>query len=92
MGARVVSHSLKAVVVGQDAALWVEVQKANWDDVILKQQFKDQIQSDVNGFYSQGKIYKDLGIPWKRGILMHGPPGKYSQIKPHERAAYRKCR
>ncbi|KZW03762.1 P-loop containing nucleoside triphosphate hydrolase protein [Exidia glandulosa HHB12029] len=64
----------------KDASLWVEVQKANWDDVILKKSFKDQIQNDVNGFYQQGKVYKELGIPWKRGILMHGPPGNGKTI------------
>lgn len=64
----------------KDSNLWVEVQKANWDDVILKQEFKNQIQNDVNGFYQQEKVYKELGIPWKRGILMHGPPGNGKTI------------
>lgn len=34
----------------------------------------------MNGFYQQEKVYKELGIPWKRGILMHGPPGNGKTI------------
>jgi transitional endoplasmic reticulum ATPase len=41
------------------------MQKANWDDVILKQEFKDALQKDVYGFFKNEKIYKELAIPWK---------------------------
>ncbi|KAH7105394.1 P-loop containing nucleoside triphosphate hydrolase protein [Auriculariales sp. MPI-PUGE-AT-0066] len=64
----------------KDAALWAEVQKANWDDVILKPEFKQDLINDINGFYSQEKVYKDLGIPWKRGIIFHGPAGNGKTI------------
>ena len=48
-----------------DANLYREVQKANWDDVILKEEFKGALQKDVYGFFSSEKVYKDLGIAWK---------------------------
>lgn len=57
--------------------LWVEIQKANWDDVILKESFKESLQQDVYGFFDSERLYKDLGIAWKRGLIMHGPPGIY---------------
>lgn len=57
--------------------LWVELQKANWDDVILKESFKESLQQDVYGFFDSERLYKDLGIAWKRGLIMHGPPGIY---------------
>ncbi|KAI0729314.1 P-loop containing nucleoside triphosphate hydrolase protein [Fomitopsis betulina] len=60
--------------------LWVEVQKANWDDVILKQEFKDRLQKDVNGFFDSEALYKGLAIPWKRGMIMYGPPGNGKTI------------
>ena len=46
-------------------SLWVEVQRANWDDVILKEEFKEKLKKDVYGFFDSEQIYKDLGIPWK---------------------------
>lgn len=49
----------------KDHALWSEIQKADWKEVILKDEFKKAIQKDVYGFFSSEKIYKDLQIPWK---------------------------
>ncbi|GJE84991.1 P-loop containing nucleoside triphosphate hydrolase protein [Phanerochaete sordida] len=64
----------------KDHKLWLEVQKANWDDVILKDEFKKGLQKDVFGFFDSEDMYHDLGIPWKRGIIMHGPPGNGKTI------------
>ena len=44
----------------KDHALWVEVQKANWDDVILKAEFKKRLQKDVLGFFESEELYKRL--------------------------------
>lgn len=60
--------------------LWTEIQKADWKDVILKDDFKKALQKDVYGFFSSEKTYKDLGIPWKRGLIMYGPPGNGKTI------------
>ncbi|KAH6914827.1 ATP-dependent Zn protease [Coprinopsis sp. MPI-PUGE-AT-0042] len=64
----------------KDHSLWSEIQKADWKEVILKDEFKKAIQKDVYGFFSSEKIYKDLGIPWKRGLIMYGPPGNGKTI------------
>ncbi|ESK94426.1 atp-dependent zn protease [Moniliophthora roreri MCA 2997] len=64
----------------KDAGLWYEVQKADWKDVILKDEFKKALQKDVYGFYNSEELYKDLGIPWKRGLIMYGPPGNGKTI------------
>ncbi|KAL5527373.1 hypothetical protein ACEPAG_6164 [Sanghuangporus baumii] len=64
----------------KDAALWVDVQKANWDDVILKDAFKKELQNDVYSFFDSEDLYKSLGIPWKRGLIMYGPPGNGKTI------------
>lgn len=45
--------------------LWLEVQKADWADVILKEEFKTQLQNDILGFFDSRELYKSLAIPWK---------------------------
>ncbi|KAH9948338.1 P-loop containing nucleoside triphosphate hydrolase protein [Amylocystis lapponica] len=64
----------------KDHNLWVEIQKANWDDVILKDSFKSALKKDVYGFFSSEELYKNLSIPWKRGLIMFGPPGNGKTI------------
>lgn len=64
----------------KDHGLWAEVQKASWSDVILKEDFKKALQKDVYGFFGSESIYKELGIAWKRGLIMHGPPGNGKTI------------
>ncbi|KAI0921649.1 hypothetical protein AcW1_004439 [Taiwanofungus camphoratus] len=64
----------------KDHNLWTEVQKANWDDVILKEEDKAKLRKDVNGFFDSEDLYKSLAIPWKRGIIMFGPPGNGKTI------------
>ena len=49
----------------KDHAMWEEIQKANWDDVILKDEFKARLQEDVLGFFDSEELYRKLAIPWK---------------------------
>lgn len=44
----------------KDHALWLEVQKADWDDVILDEGFKKKLQKDVYGFFKSEETYKRL--------------------------------
>lgn len=48
--------------------LYDEIQKANWDDVILNEEMKKTITSLMHKFFDSEDIYKDLGVPWKRGV------------------------
>lgn len=59
----------------KDHALWQEIQKADWKDVILKEEFKKALQKDIYGFFASEAIYKDLAIPWKvcPVVLLFGP-------------------
>ncbi|CAE6411716.1 unnamed protein product [Rhizoctonia solani] len=63
-----------------DYALWEEIQKADWKDVILSPDFKQQIQSDVKNFFASETVYHELGVPWKRGTIFLGPPGNGKTI------------
>ena len=79
-------HSLSKVVWvyddywRQDAALWKEVQKSNWDDVILDEDQKKELTSVTKKFFASKQVYDDLGVPWKRGLMFYGPPGNGKTI------------
>lgn len=64
----------------KDAGLWDGMQKANWDDVILPPDLKGAFRGDVMSFFKNKRTYDDLGIAWKRGIIMYGPPGNGKTI------------
>lgn len=46
-------------------ALYDEVQKASWDDVILSKKMKKSLNDAVIRFFDSKKSYKDLDVPWK---------------------------
>ena len=43
--------------------------------VILDRGIRERIVSDVKQFLNSGSWYHDRGIPYRRGYLLHGPPG-----------------
>lgn len=46
-------------------ALYEQVQKTSWDDVILDKKFKKSLTKTVVGFFDNEQSYKNLGVPWK---------------------------
>ena len=60
--------------------LWQSIQKASWDDVILDADMKKSIIGEVNKFFDSRERYEKLRVPWKRGIIFHGPPGNGKTI------------
>jgi transitional endoplasmic reticulum ATPase len=49
----------------KNSELWQNVQKSNWEDVILEKSKKDAIIEDVIGFFNGEKKYQEFGVPWK---------------------------
>ncbi|KAH0541677.1 hypothetical protein FGG08_003840 [Glutinoglossum americanum] len=60
--------------------LWSSVHGSSWDEVILDPSMKASIVDDVHGFFNNRDLYKQLAIPWKRGIIFHGVPGNGKTI------------
>ena len=58
--------------------LWDSVRNASWDDVIMDKDMKETLVNDVEGFFDCRDDYKEFSVPWKRGIIFHGLPGKLS--------------
>ncbi|PMD64044.1 P-loop containing nucleoside triphosphate hydrolase protein [Hyaloscypha bicolor E] len=60
--------------------LWQNIQKSNWEDVILEKEKKEAIIEDVIGFFDSESRYSEFGVPWKRGVIFYGPPGNGKTI------------
>lgn len=45
------------------------------NSVILDQGIKETLVADIKEFMGRARWYADRGIPYRRGYLLHGPPG-----------------
>jgi transitional endoplasmic reticulum ATPase len=64
----------------RDVKLWEQVKKARWDDVILDPKTKKAVTEVANRFFDSKDIYDEYGVPWKRGLIFHGPVGNGKTI------------
>jgi AAA+ superfamily predicted ATPase len=55
--------------------LFDSIKSATFDNLILGQSLKQQIQDDFKQFFESRETYERYGIPWRRGSLFIGPPG-----------------
>ena len=46
-----------------------------WKSIVTQSNIKQDIRNDIKKFRESSNSYKSLGIPYKRGYLLHGPPG-----------------
>lgn len=91
-----VIDQLESMVVGKNQrkpSLWIADSWGDWraqdapsrklSSVILQDGVKEDLLDDIRKFLSDEKRYGELGIPWHRGLLLHGPAGtgKTSLIK-----------
>jgi len=55
--------------------LWKSTQLASFDDLVLASSLKEQIRTDFRDFLAARAAYEELGLAWRRGALLLGPPG-----------------
>ena len=56
--------------------LYREVQQsAGLERLILAPGLEEEIVADVTRFFASEEVYRAQGLPWKRGVLLLGPPG-----------------
>ena len=69
----------KTIVYQARATSWEKFgeprRKRPLESVILDKGVKERILSDIKGFLGSANWYYDRGIPYRRGYLLHGPPG-----------------
>lgn len=59
----------------KDPSLYDAINSTAADDLVLPPGFKEQIFEDVARFFASRDLYARHGVPWKRGLLLLGPPG-----------------
>ena len=69
----------KTIVYQARATSWEKFgeprRKRPLESVILDKGIKERILSDVKDFLGSARWYYDRGVPYRRGYLLHGPPG-----------------
>jgi len=51
------------------------IKSATFENLILPESLKQQIQNDFQQFFSSREVYERYQIPWRRGAIFIGPPG-----------------
>lgn len=59
----------------RDKALFRAMQRSDWSDIVLPEGLVGRLRSDLTSFLGSRDVYKQYGVPYKRGILLTGPPG-----------------
>src|SRR5919106_1393806 len=59
----------------KSAELYEQIQRTSFDALVLPGRLKEEIRADVARFFGAKATYEEYGIPWKRGLLLIGPPG-----------------
>lgn len=68
-------HFLRGQAFNAKGEFFETTEQVAWEDVILPDELRAAIQRNCIGLLAHGKLYKANGIPLKRGIILHGPPG-----------------
>src|SRR5215475_14427791 len=59
----------------KDDKLFTSIKNATFENLILPPQLKRELREDFRRFFASREVYRKYGIPWKRGVLLIGPPG-----------------
>lgn len=52
-----------------------QIAGTTFDDLVLTGNLRDELIADFEGFFSAKELYARMGVTWKRGLLLLGPPG-----------------
>ncbi|HWS85460.1 MAG TPA: ATP-binding protein [Pyrinomonadaceae bacterium] len=55
--------------------LFDSIKAASFDDLVLPPALEEELRNDLPRFFAARETYERYGVPWKRGVLLIGPPG-----------------
>jgi hypothetical protein len=55
--------------------LFAAIKGASYENLVLGGSLKEELFADMRAFFGAKEVYGRAGIPWKRGIVLIGPPG-----------------
>lgn len=59
----------------KDKELMEQIESARMEDLILADGLREALAEDIEGFFVSRDLYESLGVAWKRGVILLGPPG-----------------
>jgi hypothetical protein len=59
----------------KDSELFHSIQSSRLSNLILPPGLKESIRNDAATFFESRERYRQFNIPWKRGLILIGPPG-----------------
>ena len=69
----------KTIIYTVSGSKWVRFQdprpKKPLHSVVMPEGKKDKVMADVRSFLEARSWYEEMGIPYRRGYLLYGPPG-----------------
>jgi hypothetical protein len=68
-------HYLKRQVIRGDGKLIGKAERIGWDDVALPAEVREGLERNIVDVLRRRRVFRQNGIPQKRGVLLHGPPG-----------------
>ena len=55
--------------------LFRSIREASFENLILPEPLRSEVERDLPHFFASRETYERHGVPWKRGVLLIGPPG-----------------
>jgi len=76
-----VMEMVRESLVQRDAPLYSTgkgfktIKSSSWNDLILDPTIEKLIRNDYESFFAREQWFRNLRLPFRRGYLLHGPPG-----------------
>jgi SpoVK/Ycf46/Vps4 family AAA+-type ATPase len=59
----------------RNETLFRSIEQASFDQLVLTGNLAQELRRDLARFFTSKELYAKYSIPWKRGVLLTGPPG-----------------
>ncbi len=69
------NHYLRGQAIRANGTLFPKSSVKSWDDISLPEPILEAVVQNTVGLLERREMFVKYGVPQKRGILLHGPPG-----------------